>query len=85
VPKITFWYSVDGETRYEMTIDSLTDRSDRAVEAGEDYHHNHDGWEDSWPVEIELFDSEDGPCVGLFEVEREAIPSFSARELPSAS
>lgn len=76
----TVWYSVDGETRYPLPT-VFYDRCDQAVDAAEDYHGNHDGWEDRWPIEIEIFDSEDGPSAGRFEVERESVPQFSAREV----
>lgn len=79
--KVTFWYSVDGETRYELPTFPGTDPSDRAVDAAEDYHGNHDGWESSWPLVLTLYGSEEGPAVAKFEVERESVPHFSAREV----
>lgn len=45
-------------------------------DAAEDYWENHDGWEDHWPLNIELF--VDGKSVGLFEVVMEMEPTFSA-------
>lgn len=45
-------------------------------DAAEDYWENHDGWEDYWPLNIELF--VDGKSVGLFEVVMEMEPTFSA-------
>lgn len=48
--------------------------------AAEDFHSNHDGWEFDWPLEIELFTIE-GERLGLFSVEMEAVPRFSATEM----
>lgn len=45
-------------------------------DAAEDYWDNHDGWEDCWPLNIELF--VDGSSVGAFEVVMEIEPTFSA-------
>ena len=47
-------------------------------DAGLDYFDNHDGWESSWPMDIELFI--DGLSVGTFTVEMEQVPRFSARK-----
>lgn len=47
-----------------------------AEDAAEHFHRNHDGWEASWPVTIEVF--HDGLFLGRFEVDREAVPSFNA-------
>jgi hypothetical protein len=55
-------------------IDWLT-----AQECAEDFHDNHDGWEcNSWPYTFALREKEDGPVVGRYAVEREAVPSFCA-------
>jgi len=48
-----------------------------AQEAGEDYHDNYDGWEDTWPIEIVLLD-EVGEELGTYTVHMEAVPEFSA-------
>lgn len=49
-----------------------------ATDLADDYHHNHDGWEDSWPIELRIYkDSEE---VGRFSVEREMQPAFYALE-----
>lgn len=49
-----------------------------AQDAGLDYFENHDGWESSWPMEIELFVDE--KSVGTFLVEMEQVPRFMARK-----
>jgi|GEM_PF-1630723 len=77
---MTFWYSVHDDTRYSLRTSVNSDPSDCAVEAAEDYHHNHDGWEANWPLEITLYSTEDGPAVHLFEVERETVPEFYAHK-----
>jgi hypothetical protein len=75
------WYSVDGyETRYELAT-VFSDGRDVATDAAKDYHGNRDGWESHWPVEISLYESEEGPEVARFEVERETVPQFHATEL----
>jgi hypothetical protein len=43
-----------------------------AQDAALDYFDNHDGWESSWPLDIELF--VDGESVGVFAVEMEYVP-----------
>jgi hypothetical protein len=90
--KPELWYSVgrDGECRYQLPTFACTGwsrlsewaRRDLAVDVAEDYHSNHDGWESRWPLDIDLYETEDGPIVARYEVERESVPSFSARELP---
>lgn len=76
------WYSVEeicDESVYAMN--ASWDEIDRLVaqECADDYHHNHDGWEcQSWPYTFALRESEDGPIVARFTVDREAVPSFTA-------
>jgi hypothetical protein len=79
-----FWYSVDGDTRWEL-LSPFSGWRDRAVDAAEDYHCNHNGWDARWPLEIAMFETEDGPAVARFEVECEAVPQFYAHELPKAA
>lgn len=54
-----------------------------AQDAGLDYFDNHDRWESSWPMDIEIF--VDGESVGTFTVEMESVPRFSARKKPEAA
>lgn len=42
-----------------------------------DYHEHHGGWEDTWPLRISLF-AGDGEHLGIWEVDRESCPVFSA-------
>jgi len=79
------WYEVDDdEPRYKITVGGSWDiavefdAESVAESCAEDYHSNHDGWEDSWPLIIALFNSEDGPEITRFEVDREAVPQFTA-------
>jgi hypothetical protein len=53
-----------------------------AQDAALDYFDNHDGWESSWPLDIELF--VDGESVGVFAVEME-YTRFSARKRTEAA
>src|SRR4051812_13285342 len=79
----TYWYSTDrrGESRYELS-GTMRPLRDVAIAAAEDYHANHDGWESSWPIDFFIYESEEGPAVGRFEVERETVPEFYAWERP---
>lgn len=78
-----FWYSSGGsDQRYLLrTYGTL---SDVAVEAAEDFHSHHDGWEARWPREFVLYDSEDGEPIARFEVERDTEPVFHAHQLAPA-
>lgn len=77
------WYSVNGhsENRYCLLATHRQWR-DLAMDAAEDYHGNHDGWESPWPLEFVLYESEDGPPIARFDVEREVVPHFYAWERP---
>jgi len=50
-----------------------------AEDAAEDYFENHDGWESSWPQSFQIW-TEDDEDYGVFEVEMEHEPVFSASE-----
>ena len=41
----------------------------------EDFFHNHDGWECSWPLNFRVW-KENGELIGDFKVEMEAVPEF---------
>lgn len=74
-------YSLDPQN-----IDESTDEwylESLAQDAALDYFENHDGWESSWPMDIELF--ADGKSVGIFAVEMEQVPIFIARKNPEAA
>lgn len=47
-----------------------------AMEAAEDFWHDHNGWDCQWPVTITLVD--DDGVESDWDVEMEAVPSFSA-------
>ena len=42
----------------------------------DDYHTHHDGWEASWPLTLVLYESEDGPEMARFTVDRVVGPVF---------
>jgi len=78
----TYKYSVDQEdfeNSYEFESTWIYDGMEDVVveEAAEDYHDNHDGYEDSWPIDFFLFDL-NGTLLESFTVEREASPVFNA-------
>ena len=56
-----------------------------AQEAASNYHHKHDGWEASWPLEFALHEVEEGPELARFEVQREAEPVFYAAAISKAT
>jgi hypothetical protein len=87
---IEYWYEVD-DSGYRFSLSAtesgktfaydLSKKDDRrwfAEECAQDYHWNHDGWEASWPMKISIAETEDGPIIETFEVEREAEPVFYA-------
>lgn len=77
------WYSVGGDDdmRYTLAVVSR-DWRNIAIDAAEDFHGNHDGWESTWPLEFVFYKSEEGAPVARFEVERETVPQFHAWERP---
>ena len=79
------WYTVpdhDEESRYSCDVPMWAeDRDDQAEECAEHYHDQCDGARDEWPLTFVIHDSEDGPEVARFKVERVLTPMFSAREV----
>lgn len=83
------WYSVNDDdseyrfcVKYTPSASSIKDDLDKEMAANhcaEDFHSNHDGWEAVWPLDITLYESEDGPSIAKFEVDREAEPVFYVR------
>ena len=76
-----WWYSVSdcGGDDSRFQLDGIAEAlRDVAVDAAEDYHSNHDGWESHWPLMFTIYESEEGPPVARFEVERETVPAFHA-------
>jgi hypothetical protein len=75
-------YAVDGEdidNGYKL-ITTFAEEDPAwmiAEQAAEDYHANHDGWEDYCPLEFSIW-LEDGTPLGTFSIELEAVPTFSA-------
>jgi hypothetical protein len=50
------------------------------AEAAAEHYHNHcDGWEACWPITIVL-QRQDGSEFGVYDVDREVVPEFRARE-----
>lgn len=78
------WYSVnddDGQYSIETSYNINDSFSLECIAklCAENYHSEHDGWEAAWPLDITLYESEDGPAIATFEVNREAEPVFYAR------
>lgn len=80
----TIWYSSEGDC-HPLEVDSTTclhrplEARHVAEKCADDFHSNHDGWERSWPRTFTLHETEGGPVVATFEIEREAVPVFTAR------
>jgi len=75
---MTYTYVINGQ-EYEVKTHYPEESAEYIAEdAAEDYHSNHDGWESSWPVKIEVFNGT--RSLGVFEVEREMEPVFRATE-----
>lgn len=79
------WYSIDdSEQRFEhdvghLSINHKLDTEMMANQCAQDYFDNHDGWESSWPLDLFLYETEDGPSVAKLSVEMEAEPVFYSR------
>ena len=56
------------------------DRQFVAQDAGDNFHWEHDGWESQYPITLSIFRT-DGVLLGVFEVDREVVPQFHAKEL----
>jgi hypothetical protein len=63
-------WSCDFETPWEISM--------AAEDCADDYHSRHDGWESSWPLVFALYREEDGPELARFDIDREAVPQFTA-------
>ncbi len=79
--KKTVWYRCLTHCEESFYVfRAIHDDFDRwmAQEAASDYHNGHDGWEANWPLEFSLHETEGGPELARFEVQREAEPVFYA-------
>lgn len=83
------WYTAgEDDTRFPLRLDwvcALELHEDQVLAAQDcalDFHGEHDGWEASWPLEIALYASEDGPEIARLNVERDYDPTFMARHVP---
>lgn len=45
-----------------------------ATDLAADYHSNHDGWEDNWPIDLRIY--KESECVWRGRVVLEMEPSF---------
>ncbi len=72
----TYWYSTsDSKTRYEL-IGSERPLSDVAVDAVDDYHGQHDGWESIWPLDFLIYETEEGQRWLDLRLSVRLCPSF---------
>jgi len=75
---MNFTYEVDkGGHKFELETTWDKDNPEYIAEdAAKDYYENRDGWESSWPVNIDVFC--DDELIGNHTVELEHEPTFSA-------
>lgn len=82
------WYSVPDvcdDERFKLSIAREADvtrpfeQEGILEECAEDFYQCHDGWECSWPLELRLFKSEEGPQLAAAKVEMQMEPRFSGR------
>ncbi|CDM92183.1 hypothetical protein L7G72_10185 [Xenorhabdus bovienii] len=82
---MTIEYAVIGKNnsddltdRYALKNDTLNASSLKrlAEMCAKDYNDNHDGWGAYWPIDIVVFS--EGRSVGVFRVEQEYNPTFTA-------
>ena len=77
-----YTYTAGEGNQYHIDLDTIWDDDDPegiAEDAARDYYNNHDGWESSWPREIEVFSG--FRSLGRFLVHLEHMPYFNADEL----
>lgn len=60
----------------EFDLFYSSDLEDLAGFMAEYFYGNHDGNENSWPIELVILDGEKGNEIAKFEIELECIPSF---------
>jgi hypothetical protein len=75
------WYSANGSpTRLPLEVVGDVHRpreqTTMAELCAQDFYSEHDGWEVSWPTEIKLYESHDGPALATLEVGIEMEPRF---------
>lgn len=79
---MTYWYSADADGAERSKVESIfKDDPESAAQEAAQLFWDGGGWECSWPVTFTIYATEDGPALGRFRVEMEAIPSFSAYEI----
>ena len=79
------WYCVDDSDYRNAHQLIVKDRPPHyweciAEECADDYHSNHDGYESSWPLRFFIRESEEGPIIAMFDVDREVVPQFTVRK-----
>ena len=80
------WYSIgdDDDSVYALPgydhlgVEDLLFGGMYAELAAEDHHDHHDGWEDDWPLTVNLHREQDGPAVSQHKVNREMEVAFNA-------
>ena len=79
--KFRYWIPEEGGWAGDYyTVESTWDKEELeyvAEDCAEDFHSNHDGWDNDWPIEFVIAD-EAGEVLGTFNVHMEARPEFSA-------
>ena len=69
---------VDFKDAHDIESSHLPEFADWVAEdCAEDFHSNHDGWESKWPLDFKVW-YDFGEVLGVFQIEREYEPLFSA-------
>lgn len=76
VPGITDDETIPVDLAGEWCITRPLEQKQIIEECAKDYWHNHDGWEENWPLDIVLHDGMDGNVIAKFTVDMEAEPTF---------
>lgn len=83
--KYKYKYQIDDPIFREFAFDLETDLDHDCLElvselAADDFHSNHNGWDEHWPCDIYIFDL-DGKLMGDFVVQRYVQPIFTSKKI----
>lgn len=87
------WYSIPevcNESRYclklsgEVDITRPIEQEDIAEQCANDYWTKHQGYECSWPLDVNLFREEEGELLATVNVSMDMSPTFIGRVVKSS-
>lgn len=80
--KTIYYYCEEHDPQASIALQASDSNVDVLISlCASDYYHHHDGWEARWPLIFGIRLDEGGPVVARFEVDREAVPQFTAKQL----